>query len=117
MGLLNIGLGTVDPIRQGAAYTLAVTVYSGTSTGAAMNLTGYTLAGKLKQHYDSTATAGTFTVTAVSATAGTLRVAMKSSVTGALTNRRYVYDVDVTSSGGTVTRVLEGCAYVTPRVT
>lgn len=117
MGLLNLDGKLADPIRQGAAYTLAVTVYSGTSTGPALNLTGYTLAGSLKQHYDSTSASGTFAVTAVSATAGSLRVAMASSVTGVLTNRRYVYDVDITSSAGVKTRVLEGCAYVTPSVT
>jgi hypothetical protein len=34
-----------------------------------------------------------------------------------MTAGRYVYDVEITSSGGEVTRVLEGQVEVTPEVT
>ena len=53
MSILTFGLNGVDPIMQGANWNATVTVYSGTSTGAKKNLTGYTVAMKLKRHYDS----------------------------------------------------------------
>lgn len=117
MGVINYGLAGVDPIRQGANWAVTVTVYTGTSTGARKNLTGYTVAAKLRVHYDSTAVAATPICTLSNATGGVIAMALSASQTAALTNRRYVYDLLITSSSGSVTRITEGAAYVTPHVT
>lgn len=116
MGVVNYGLGGVDAIAQGANWSATVTVYSGTSTGAKKNLTGYTVAMKLRDHYDSTGyTAVTCTLT--SATGGVIGVALTSTQTAALTAKRYVYDLTIASSSGVVTRITQGAAYVSPKVT
>jgi hypothetical protein len=51
------------------------------------------------------------------ATGGTVSIALTAAQTNALASGRYVYDVEITSSGGVVTRVLEGQVEVTPGVT
>lgn len=117
MGVINYGLNGVDPIRQGADWAVTVTVYTGTSTGSPRNLTGYTVSSKFRVHYDSTAVAATPTCTLSNATAGLIAMALSASQTSALTARRYVYDLLATSSSGSITRLTEGAAYVTPHVT
>ena len=117
MGVITYGLGGVDAIAQGANWNATVTVYSGTSTGAKKNLTGYTVAMKLKQHYDSSTADVTVTCTLSNATGGVVALALTATQTAALTARRYVYDLAITSSGGTVTRITQGAAYVSPKVT
>ena len=42
---------------------------------------------------------------------------MTSSTTGAIEEGMYVYDIEITSSTGTVTRLMEGNVTVNPEVT
>jgi hypothetical protein len=42
---------------------------------------------------------------------------MTNSVTGAIEEGMYVYDVEITSGTGTVTRIMEGQVTVNPEVT
>ena len=46
-----------------------------------------------------------------------LNIGLTNTQTNAMKAGRYVYDVEITSSGGTKTRVLEGQIEITPGVT
>ena len=51
------------------------------------------------------------------ATNGVLTISLTNTQTNAMKAGRYVYDVEITSSAGTKTRVLEGQVEITPGVT
>jgi len=102
---------TVD---QGATFNALIDISD--DSGNAQNLTGYTVAGQVRKSYDST-TYTAFSASVSNATGGTISISLTSTQTNALAAGRYVYDVEITSSGGVVTRVLEGQVEVTPGVT
>lgn len=100
-------------IDQGTDFSTAINMTD--STGASLNLTGYSAASQIrKTHSSSNATAFTATITTANST---LTLAMNNSVTAALAAGRYVYDAELTDGSGTVSRVLEGMVTVTPEVT
>lgn len=102
---------TVD---QGATFNAQIDVSD--DSGNSQNLTGYSVAGQIRKTYDST-TYTAFTASVSNATGGTIAISLTATQTNALKAGRYVYDVEITSSGGVVTRVLEGQVEVTPGVT
>ena len=102
---------TVD---QGADFSALIDIAD--STGNILNLTGYTVAGQVRKNYDSTAYTQ-FGATVSNATGGVITILLTDTQTRSMTAGRYVYDVEITSSGGEVTRVLEGQVEVTPEVT
>ena len=109
-GILNI---TID---QGETYTNTTSVFLADGV-TAMNLTGYTVASKMRQNYTST-TAHTITTTITNpATAGKIDSSLSATETSAITAGYYVYDLEITSSGGVVTRVVEGKVHMKPGVT
>jgi len=102
---------TVD---QGATFNAQIDITD--DSGNAQNLTGYSVAGQIRKTYDST-TFTAFSASVSNATGGTITISLTSTQTNALAAGRYVYDVEITSGGGVVTRVLEGQVEVTPGVT
>ena len=102
---------TVD---QGATFNAQIDITD--DSGNAQNLTGYSVAGQIRKTYDST-TFTAFSATVSNATGGTITISLTATQTNALAAGRYVYDVEITSGGGVVTRVLEGQVEVTPGVT
>jgi hypothetical protein len=101
-------------IDQDADFTQTLTVKD--STGTVVDLTGLTITSKLrKTHLSSSATS--FTTAAVSATDGTCSVALTDTVTSALTEGRYVWDLTTTDGDGLITRRIEGRVTITPSVT
>jgi hypothetical protein len=56
------------------------------------------------------------TTFATDRTTGVLTISLTANQTTALDAERYVYDVEITSSTGSVTRVLEGIITVRPEV-
>ena len=109
-GILNI---TID---QGETYTNTTSVFLADGV-TAMNLTGYTVASKMRQNYTST-TAHTITTTITNpATAGKIDSSLTATETSAIKAGYYVYDLEITSSGGVVTRVVEGKIQMKPEVT
>ena len=102
-------------IDQGADYSASIDVTD--SDGDTIDLTGYTAAGQIRKTYSSS-TAVNFTVSIASpASAGTLNIGLSNTQTNAMKAGRYVYDVEITNSGGVKTRVLEGQVEITPGVT
>ena len=102
-------------IDQGADYSASIDVTD--SDGDTIDLSGYTAAGQIKKTYSSS-TAVDFTVSIASpATAGILNIGLSNTQTNAMKAGRYVYDIEITNSGGVKTRVLEGQVEITPGVT
>ena len=102
-------------IDQGATFTSDITVKD--ITGNVFDLTGYTAVAKLAKGYSSTRTRTSMTTAfATDRTTGVLTISLTADQTSALDPERYVYDVEITSSTGTVTRVLEGIITVRPEV-
>jgi hypothetical protein len=102
-------------IDQGADFSTTVTVTD--DAGDAVNLTGYTASGQIRKHYTSN-TSIDFSISFGSPrTSGTVTLALSRDVTSAIESGRYVYDVEITSSANTRSRLVEGIATVTPEVT
>ena len=101
-------------IDQGATFTTTVTVTD--ANGDAVNLSGYSVAAQIRKTFlSSTATA--FTATISNASSGEITISLTDTQTTALEAGRFVYDVLITASGGTKTRVVEGQVTVNPSVT
>ena len=102
-------------VDQGADYSAGIDVTD--SDGDALDLTGYSAAGQIRKTYSSS-TAVNFTASVASpTTAGVVNISLTNAQTNAMKAGRYVYDVEITSSGGTKTRVLEGQLEIRPGVT
>ena len=102
-------------IDQGATFTSDITVKD--INGNVFDLTGYTAVAKMAKGYSSTRTRTTMSTTfATDRTTGVLTISLTDAQTAALDAERYVYDVEIISSTGTVTRVLEGIITVRPEV-
>ena len=109
-GILNL---TID---QGSTFVNALTVYQADGVTPS-NLTGYTVASQFRRNYTSTAYTA-FTVALVSPyTSGKINMTLTATQTAAVKAGYYYYDVEITSSGGTVTRVMEGKVHFKPNVT
>lgn len=102
---------TVD---QGTDFTASVDVTD--TDGDALNLTGFTVAGQVRRSYYSS-TAITLTCAVANATSGVITVSLSAAQSDAMKPGRYVYDVEITNSGGVKTRVLEGQLEIMPGVT
>ena len=101
-------------LEQGATFNRILTVKENNS---AMNLTNYTVASKMRSTHDSGTVVGTFTCTISDATAGEITMQMTNSTTAAIEEGIYVYDLEITNSAGTVTRLMEGNITDNPEVT
>ena len=101
-------------IDQGSSFLAYVDVTD--SSGNALNLNGYTVAGQIRKTYSSL-TAVSFSASVSNALGGTISLGLGDTVTNAMKPGRYVYDVEILTSSGTRTRVLEGQVEVTPGVT
>lgn len=112
--------GIYNPtIDQGA--TWSVTVLYKDSSGTAINLTGYTAAMQVRQNYSSADADLTLTTSnggiAITGNTGTVVITMTAAQTAALEEGYYVYDVELTSSGGLVDRLIQGQITIAPEVT
>jgi hypothetical protein len=101
---------------QGATFDKTFSV---TEAGVALNLTGYTSAMQVRFASDSTATLVSLTSglgITLGGTAGTILVTIAASASSAIPAGSYAYDLELTS-GGTVTRLLQGAFNVVGNVT
>ena len=87
-----------------------------TDAGVVIDLTGSSLDAMVRKSFASTSSTS-FTTAVVSATAGTFTLALTDAQSAALERGRHVYDVRVTDSTSTITRIQEGVATVSPSVT
>ena len=110
MAPVNINL----TIEQGSDYEATFTITN--DDGSALNLTGYNAEAELRKHYASTSSKS-FVISFVDRLAGEIAVSMASTVTSTLSEGRYVYDIVLTSSALTKSRVIQGNIIVNPGVT
>ena len=101
-------------IDQGSSLSVDIDVTD--TDGNALDLTNYTVAGQIRKTYASL-TATDVAATVENANNGTVRIQLTAAETNALKAGRYVYDVEITSQGGSVTRVVEGQVEIMPGVT
>jgi len=101
-------------IEQGTTFSRVLTLQE---NGSAMNLTGYSVASQMRSTHDSSSIVATFSGSVTNASSGQLTLSLTNSQTSAIDEAIYVYDVEITSGAGAVTRILEGTITVTPEVT
>lgn len=105
-------------IDQGADWYLTV-VYKD-STGTPFDLTGYTARMQLRVNANSSTAALTLSTSSgitITGATGTVEVHATAAQTGALTPQNYVYDLEITSGSGVVTRLIQGILNVSAEVT
>jgi hypothetical protein len=102
-------------IEQGADYSNTITVED--DAGVPVDLTGYTVSGKLRTEYTSSNFVD-LVITISAPTTGVIQFGLAAIDTAALlAPKRYVYDLIMVSPSNITTRVVEGIATVTPSVT
>ena len=105
-------------IDQGSDWYLTL-VYQN-SAGTAINLTGYTANMQLRLTVNSATAALTLsTASGITITGATGTIAIRATAvqTAALTAQNYVYDLEIVSSGGVITRLIQGTLTVSAEVT
>jgi hypothetical protein len=106
-------------IEQGATFQLNIVWKA--PNGTPIDLTGYTARMQVREKVSSTATLLSLTTEnggiALGGAAGTIAVTAAATLTDDITTKRGVYDLELVSSGGVVTRLIEGCVTISPEVT
>lgn len=106
-------------VGQGETFRILVTV-SDTDTALPLNLANYDITGQIRENYTTDEIAATFSAIKMSPNAsGSFILALTEEQTAQLNQRRYVYDVLLSSGSITQTtrRILEGPFTVRPAVT
>lgn len=103
-------------IEQGATFSKVLTIMGDNSTP--VNLTGKTLRGQVRYNINDATPALTFTFTPANQTTnpGVATWLAAAADTGAVTQSKGLYDVELVD-GSTVTRILEGTAFISLNVT
>jgi|LakMenE01Jun11ns_1017448.scaffolds.fasta_scaffold9917820_5 hypothetical protein len=99
--------------EQGATFNLNFRVET---DGTPWNLTGYTFAMQVRRSASATATLLNIT-SATMTSVGHVSVTVSAATMSDVPAGRWVYDIELTSSGNEVTRILEGRFIVTAEVT
>lgn len=106
-------------IEQGATFKLDLVWKD--SLGAPINITGFTARMQVRQKYTDSVALLTFTTEngaiVLGGAAGTINVTGSATLTNALTAKTGVYDLEMVSGTGVVTRLIEGGVTITPQVT
>lgn len=101
-------------IDQGTDFNVTVDVTN--TDGSVLNLSNYTAVSQIRKTYGSSTVSATF-ATSIAAAQGQVTLTLTDTQTAGLTAGRYVYDLNITSSAGQTTRVVEGQVVLTPGVT
>ncbi len=103
-------------IGQGETFKILTTLEN-IDTGGYLDISGYTFSGQVRENYSTDEVAASFTITKLAPQeSGSLYIELTPTDTSALTQRKYVYDVKMTS-GSITRRMLEGYFVVRPAAT
>jgi hypothetical protein len=106
-------------VKQGATFQLTITWKD--SAGTAIDLTGYTARAQARLTYDTSTTIFSLTSSSgitLGGAAGTIAIVIAAGTTATLAAPwSGVWDLELVSGAGIVTRLLEGTANVSPEVT
>lgn len=100
-------------IDQGSSFSATIDVTN--IDGTVYNLTGFTVAAQMRKNYTSSV-AVTFSATHNGA-GGAITLSLLPTITATTEPGRYLYDVEIKSAGGSITRIVEGIVTVTPGMT
>lgn len=103
--------------EQGATFSRTVTVTD--SAGAAVSLSGYSARMKVRRTHSSSDVLVSLTSSSgltLGGAAGTIAILISATATAALSPVRAVYDLEIESGAGVVTRILEGDFVITAEV-
>lgn len=100
-------------VDQGTTFSATIDLTD--ASGEVFNLLNYTVAAQMRKNYTSS-TATNFVASHTGVT-GKINLSLLPTTTNTLAPGRYLYDVEITSPGGAVTRVVEGIVTVTPGIT
>jgi hypothetical protein len=105
-------------IPQGATFSRVI---RWKADNANVNLTGYTARMQLRTSAEAITALEDLTTEnggiTLGGTAGTITLSLTATETAALPATRAVYDLELISSGGVVTRLVEGVATITRNIT
>ena len=102
-------------VNTGATFAQTFTLEDSASNSV-LNLSGYTVRAQMRKHPGSSSHTD-LNGAVLNVNDGTVKVGLTTSQTTPLKAGRYVYDVLITDSGNTVTRVVEGSVLVRQGVT
>lgn len=110
-GILNL------TFPQGATWELSLTWTD--AAGDAIDVTNYSARMQARNGYDGDAVLSLTSGSGITlgGTAGTIDLSVDAATTAAIGAAQYVYDLEVESSGGVVSRVVQGTLTVTREVT
>lgn len=103
-------------IGQGETFKILATLENADS-GSYLDITDYTFSGQVRENYSTDEIAATIAVNKiVPYVSGGITIELTPSQTSELTQRKYVYDIKMTS-GSITRRILEGYFVVRPAAT
>lgn len=85
--------------------------------GSAINVANYVFSGQIRKSYYSSSATANITITVVNAANGNVKIGLSAATTANIKAGRYLYDVKMTDTSNTVTRIVEGIITITPQVT
>ena len=97
-------------IDQGTTFNTIISLTD--DSGNPLDLSVYTAESQIRKSYSSSNAVNFY----ISLSLGEITLSLDSNTSGNLTAGRYVYDVIVTDSSNTITRVVEGIVTVNPSV-
>ncbi len=108
--------GTYDiVIDQGSDFSIQVAI---SEDGTAVPVATHTARAQLRPSPTSATKTADFVCTIVDASGGKINMQLSNSVTAGIASGKYYYDLElVNTNNGTVVRLLQGVARVTPEVT
>jgi hypothetical protein len=102
---------------QGETFKILIHLKNRQQNNAPLNITAYTFAGQVRENYTTDELAAELTFEKVEPYAsGAVFISLSPEQTTELTQRKYVYDVNMTTETAT-RRILEGAVTVRPAVT
>lgn len=103
---------TVD---QGSTFETSLDLIA--DDGTSINVTNYLFSGQIRKSYYSSNPTANLTITVTDAANGNAIISLNAATTTNIKAGRYLYDVKMTDTTNTVTRILEGIITITPQVT
>lgn len=103
-------------IGQGETFKILATLENA-DNGGYLNITDYTFTGQVRENYTTDDIAATFNITKVAPfVSGNIVIELTPEQTAAFNQRKYVYDINMTS-GSITRRIIEGYFVVRPAAT
>lgn len=102
-------------LDQGTTFETTIDLVD--DTGVAINVAGYVFSGQIRKSYYSSNPTANLVITISNAASGNVNISLDAANTSNIAAGRYLYDIKMTDTQNTVTRIVEGVITVTPQVT